>query len=102
MTKFGIEKKIQCPSKATSTGLILSQEMPVSAVNDALIPVKKAFFALRFRVCLEQFKQLYLANVLNHFLGLLTNGCKHYFVVDLVEETVGESGSRSSSSSRTR
>ena len=43
---------ILCPSEDTSTGLILSQEMPASAVNDALIPVKTAFFALHFGKCL--------------------------------------------------
>ena len=45
-------EKIQCPSEDTSAGLILFQEMPASAVNDALIPEKKAFFALHFRNCL--------------------------------------------------
>ena len=44
-------EKIQCPSENTSAGLILSQEMPASAVDDALIPVKKALFALHFRNC---------------------------------------------------
>ena len=58
----------------------------------------KTLFALRFRFCLEQFKQLYIAHVLNHFLGLLTKmGCRHWLDVDLVEEIVGEGGSRSSS-----
>ena len=36
-------ENIQLPSVDTSAGFILSQEMPTSAVNDALIPVKKAF-----------------------------------------------------------
>ena len=36
-------EKIQLPSVDTSAGLILSQEMPTSAGNDALIPIKKAF-----------------------------------------------------------
>ena len=45
-------EKIQCPSEDASAGLILSQEMPASAVNDALIPVKKAFSTLPFRNCL--------------------------------------------------
>ena len=47
-----LREDIQCPSEDTSAGLILSQEMPASAVDDALIPIKKAFFALRFRICL--------------------------------------------------
>ena len=51
MTKFGIERRIQLPSADTSAGCI-SQEMPTSAVDDALIPVKKAFWALHFRSCL--------------------------------------------------
>ena len=38
-------KKIQCPSEDISAGLILSQEMPANALDDALIPVQKAFFA---------------------------------------------------------
>ena len=45
-------EKIQFPSEDTSAGLILSQEMPTRAVDDALIPVKKAFWALHFRNCL--------------------------------------------------
>ena len=49
-------EKIQCPSEETSAGLFFSHEMPASAVDGALIPVKKAFFALRFRVCLAQLK----------------------------------------------
>ena len=49
-------EKFQCPSEATSAGLILFQEMPASAVDDASIPVKKAFFALHFRNCLAQLK----------------------------------------------
>ena len=51
-------EKIQCPSEDTSAGLVLSQEMPASAVDDALtlIPVKKAFFALHFKHCLAYLK----------------------------------------------
>ena len=45
-------EKIQSPSEYISAGLILSQEMPTSAVNDALIQGKKAFWALHFRNCL--------------------------------------------------
>ena len=45
-------ENIQLPSVDTSAGLILSQELPASAVKDALMPVKKAFFALHFRNCL--------------------------------------------------
>ena len=63
-------EKIQCPSKDTSAGLILCKEMPASAVNDALIPVKKAFFALHFRNCFAQLIWLYTAHVLNHLLWL--------------------------------
>ena len=36
-------ENIQLPSVDTSAGCILSQEKPSNAVNDALIPVKKAF-----------------------------------------------------------
>ena len=49
-------EKIQLPSEDTSTGLIVSQEMPASAMNDALIPVKKAFFALHLWICVAQLK----------------------------------------------
>ena len=35
---------------------LFSQEMPTSVINDALIPVKKAFWALYFRNCLAQLK----------------------------------------------
>ena len=49
-------EKIQCPSEDTSAGLILFQEMPASAVDDVLIPARKAFFALHFRICLAQLK----------------------------------------------
>ena len=45
-------EQIQLPSEDTSAGLILSQEMPATAVNDALIPIKKPFFALHFENCL--------------------------------------------------
>ena len=36
-------EKVKSEKCSTTSGLILSQEMPTSAVNDALIPVKKAF-----------------------------------------------------------
>ena len=55
-----------------SPGFTLFLEMPASAVDDALIPAKKAFFALRFRNCLAQLKWLCVARVLNHLLGLFT------------------------------
>ena len=47
-------KKVQCPLKDASAGFTFFQEVPVSAINDALVPVKKAFFALHFRNCLAQ------------------------------------------------
>ena len=80
-----------------SIGFTFFQEMPAGAIDNALTPIQWAFFALRFRVCLEQFKQLYIAHVLNHFLGRLTKWVVGIvFFVDLVEEIVGEGGSRSS------
>ena len=52
---------------------------------------------MRLRVRLEQFKQLYVAHVLNHLLCRRTERVVGLgFVVDLVEEIVGEGGSRSS------
>ena len=42
---------IQSPLVRISAGLILSQEMHTSAINDALIPVQKAFWALHFWNC---------------------------------------------------
>ena len=55
-----------------SVGFTFFQEMPAGAIDDALTPIQQALFALRLRVCLEQFKQLYITHVLNHFLGCLT------------------------------
>ena len=65
-------REVQCTLNGASAGFTFFQEMPASAIEDALTPIQQALFALRFRVCLEQFKQLYIAHVLNHFLGLLT------------------------------
>ena len=53
-------EKIQCTLKDTSVGFTFFQEMPASAINDALTPRRWALFALRLRVRLEQFKQLYV------------------------------------------
>ena len=39
--------------------------------DDALIPVKKAFFASCFKMCLAQLKQLYIAHVLKHLVGII-------------------------------
>ena len=61
------------------------------------LSVWQAFFALRLRICLEQFKQLYVAHVLNHFLGRRTERVVGFVVVDLVEEIVNEDDFRSSS-----
>ena len=49
-------EKVQCTLNGTSTGFTLFQEMPASAVDDALTPVQQAFFALRLGVRLEQLK----------------------------------------------
>ena len=56
MTLFGIERRSDCHRWDTSAGLNLSQEMPTSAVNDALITIKKEFFALHIRTCLAELK----------------------------------------------
>ena len=45
-------EKVQCTLNVASAGFTLFQEVPASAVDDALILVKKAFFALHFRNCL--------------------------------------------------
>ena len=65
-------EKVHCPLNDATAGFTFFQEVSASAINDALIPVKKAFFALRFRICLAQLKKLYIAHVLNHLLGLFT------------------------------
>ena len=65
-------EKVQCTLNGASVGFTFFQEMPASAIDDALTQVQKALFALRFRSCLEQFKQLHIAPVLNHLLGLFT------------------------------
>ena len=49
-------EKVQCPLNAASAGFTFFQEMPASATKDALIPIKKAFFALRFRICLARLR----------------------------------------------
>ena len=91
-------EKVQCTLNGASTGFTFFQEVPASATDDALTPAQQALFALRFRICLEQLKQLYIAHVLNHLLGLFTKWVyKHCFVVDLVEELVDEGGSQSAS-----
>ena len=74
-----------------SAGFTFFQEMPTSAV-------KKAFFALQFRICLAQLKQLCIAHVTeSSSLIFHKMGCRHYFVVDRLEDLVDEGGSRSSS-----
>ena len=65
-------EKVQCILNGASAGFTFFQEMPASAIDDALTPVQQAFFALRFRICLEQLKQLYITHVLNHLLGFFT------------------------------
>ena len=49
-------KKVQRTLNGASAFFTFFQEMPASAIDDALIPVKKAFFALRLRICLAQLK----------------------------------------------
>ena len=60
-------EKVQCVLNDASIGFTFFQEMPAGAIDNALTPIQWAFFALRFRVCLEQFKQLYIAHVLKSF-----------------------------------
>ena len=97
LLRFWNWKKVQWKFNETSIGHNFFQEMPASAIDDAFIPVCKAFFALRFRVRLEQFKLLYVAHVLNHLLlSSYWTGCRLCFVENRVEEHVGEGGSRSS------
>ena len=49
-------EKVQCTLNGVSAGFTFFQELPASAINDASISVKKAFFALHFRICLAQLK----------------------------------------------
>ena len=65
-------EKVQCTLNGASAGFTFFQEMPASSIDDALTPVQKAFFALRFRICFEQLKWLYIAHVLDHLIGLFT------------------------------
>ena len=46
------------------------QEMPASAIDDALTPLQQTFFSLRFRIFLEQLKKLYIAMSLIIFFDL--------------------------------
>ena len=48
--------KVQCSLNGASAGFTFFQEMPANAIDDALTPIQKAFFALRFRICPEQLK----------------------------------------------
>ena len=64
--------------------------MSTSAVNYALIPIKKAFWALHFGNCLAKLKTLYITHVTNHRFRFFTE-----WVVG--EVLVGEDDSRSSS-----
>ena len=68
----------------------LSFKRPACASDDAFTPVWKAFFALRLGISLEQSKQLHIAHVLNHFLGIHTERVVDCSVVDLVDEIIGE------------
>ena len=64
-------EKVQCTLNGASVGFTFFQEMPAGAIDDAFTPVWKALFALRWRVCLEQVKQLYNTHVLTLvFFGL--------------------------------
>ena len=55
-------------------------------------------FALRLKVCLEIFKQLCVAHVLNHFHGCRSKRVLNIvFLTNLVEKIVGVDGSRSAS-----
>ena len=41
-------EKVQCTLNGASAGFTFFQEMPASEIDDALTPIQKAFFALRF------------------------------------------------------
>ena len=43
-------EKVQCTLNGASAGFTFFQEMPASAIDNALTPVQKAFFAFRFRM----------------------------------------------------
>ena len=61
-------EKVQCIFNDASAGCNFFQEVPACATDDAFTPVWWAFCALRLRVRLEEFKQLYVAHILNHLL----------------------------------
>ena len=89
-------EKVQCLLDDASVGCTFFQEMPACAIDDAFTPVWLAFFALRLRVCVEKFKQLCCPCPESFSWTSYWTGCRLCFVVDLVEEIVGEGGSRSS------
>ena len=78
---FSNWEKVQCKLNGASVGFTFFQEMPASAIDNAFAQIWEAYFALRFTVCLEQFKQFYIAHIPNHFLGLLT---KCLFVLETI------------------
>ena len=54
ITYFGSWEKVQRILDDASVGCTFFQEMPACATDYSFTPIWKAFFALRFRVCLEQ------------------------------------------------
>ena len=84
-------EKIQLPSVNTSAGFILSQEMPTSAVNDALIPVKHCTLGIVSHN--SNNSTLPMSRII--FFDFTLSG--FYFVADRLEDLVDEDDSRSSS-----
>ena len=79
----------------TSMGHNFFQEMPACAIDDAITPVGFSCFALRFGIRLEQFKQLYVAHVLNHLLCRRTERVVGFVLLQIALKSMfGKGGSR--------
>ena len=66
-------ESIQSPLVKMTAGSTFFQEMSTSAIDNSLIPIKEAFWALHFWNCFAWLKQLYIAHFTNHLLWFVTD-----------------------------
>ena len=64
-------ESIQSPLMKTLAGFTFFQEMSTSAIENSLIPMKKACWALHFWNCFAQLEQLYIAHFTNHRIRMV-------------------------------
>ena len=65
-------ESIQSPWVKILAGFTFFQEMSTSAIDNSLIPIKKAFWALHFWNCFASPGQLYIAHFTNHRFQFVT------------------------------